>query len=143
MMNPFPIEKRLEKTAEQLIREKPCLDFLVGRDGEFDLLAASVIRRTIQKTGYGNAALILVLSYMTAEFRDNEDSFLNYYNEVEICEKSSTAHYKSAIQIRNRDMIERSDLVICALEHNTGGAYRSVQYARRLGRNVINLAKIQ
>ena len=37
---------------------------------------------------------------MKAEYRDNEQSYLDYYDEVEICADSSKVHCKSAIQVR-------------------------------------------
>ncbi len=68
-----------------------------GRDGEFDLLVASAIRRAVKQYGYGNTSLILALPYMKAEYRDNEQNYLSCYDEVEICSESSNAHYNSRI----------------------------------------------
>ncbi|WP_294754881.1 hypothetical protein, partial [uncultured Ruminococcus sp.] len=116
------------------------VEFLIGRDGEFDHLAASAIRRATKQSGYGNTSLILVLPYMKAEYRDNEQSYLDYYDEVEICADSSEAHYKSAIQVRNRCMVDRSDLVVCCIQHKSGGAYKTVQYALKQGKQVRNLS---
>lgn len=126
-----------------LITQKQYFDFLVGRNGEFDLLAASSIRRAVKQYGCGNTSLILVLPYMKAEYRDNEQSYLSYYDEVEICAESSEAHYKSAIQVRNRCMVDRSDLVVCCIQHKSGGAYKTVQYAEKQGKQVRNLADSQ
>ena len=42
-------------------------------------------------------------------------------------------------QIRNREMVDRADLVICYIEHKEGGAYKTVQYALMMGKTVINL----
>ena len=42
-------------------------------------------------------------------------------------------------QIRNREMEDRADLVICYIEHKEGGAYKTVQYALMMGKTVINL----
>ncbi|WP_294755503.1 hypothetical protein, partial [uncultured Ruminococcus sp.] len=100
-----------------LITQKQYVEFLIGRDGEFDLLAASAIRQAVKQYGYGNTSIILVLPYMKAEYRDNEQNYLSYYDEVEICSESSDAHYKSAIQVRNRCMVDRSDLVVCCIQH--------------------------
>ena len=87
----------------------------------------------------GNCSLVLVLPYMKAEFRDNEKDFLDYYDDVEICDQSAKAHYKSAMQIRNRAMVNRSDLVICCIQRKSGGAYKTVQYAERIGRQILYL----
>ena len=42
-------------------------------------------------------------------------------------------------QIRNREMVDRADLVICYIQHKEGGAYKTVQYALMMGKTVINL----
>ena len=137
------IESKLDQLLRDLITQKLYVELLVGRDGEFDLLAASSIRRAVKQYGYGNTSIILVLPYMKAEYRDNEQSYLSYYDEVEICSESSNAHYKSAIQVRNRCMVDRSDLVVCCIQHKSGGAYRTMQYAKKQGKQVRNLADCQ
>ena len=122
------IEYRLDKLLHDLITQKEYIDFLIGRDGEFDLLASAAIKRAIRP-------------YMKAEYRDNEKEYLDYYDEVEICSESAEAHPKSAIQIRNRSIVDRSDLVICCIRRKVGGAYKTIQYARKQGKKVIDLAE--
>ena len=119
---------------------KQYIEFLVGREGEFDILAASVVKRVKKQMDYGNCSLIWVLPYMKAEFRDNEKEFLEYFDDVEICEQSAKAHFKSAMQIRNRVMVDKSDLIICCIQHKSGGAYKTVQYAQKQGQTIINIA---
>ena len=84
---------------------------------------------------------ILVLPYDTAEYRNNREIFDNYYDEVEICEKTCTAHYKSAIQIRNKAMVDRSDLVVFYLEYKSGGAYQTYKYAVKQKKKIILINK--
>ncbi len=139
--NPLEMEKKLECEICKLIEQQEYTKFLIGRDGEFDLLASSVIKRVSIKYGYGNNSLVLVLPYMKADYRDNKQDFLNFYDEVEICSESSEAHYKSAIQVRNRCMVDRSDLVICCIQHNDGGAYKTIRYAEKQKCKVINIAE--
>ena len=133
------IEVRLEILLHDLITQKQYVEFLIGRDGEFDLLVASAIRRAVKQYGCGNTSLILVLPYLKAEYRNNEQSYLNYYDEVEICAESSKAHYKSAIQVRNRRMVDRSDLVVCCIQHKSGGAYKTMKYALKQDKSVRGL----
>ena len=137
---PSEIETRLERLLQDLVTKKEYVEFLIGRDGGFDMLASSVIRRIIKKCGCGNTSFVLVLPYMKAEFRDNEQKFLEYYDEVEICADSSTAHYKAAIQVRNKSMVDRSDLVVCCIQHKGGGAYQTVQYAKNQNHRIVNVA---
>ena len=137
------IESKLDWLLHDLITQKQYVEFLIGRDGEFDLLVASAIRRAVKQYGCGNTSLILVLPYMKAEYRNNEQSYLNYYDEVEICAESSKAHYKSAIQMRNRSMVDRSDLVVCCIQHKSGGAYKTIKYALKHDKSVRDLADRQ
>ena len=134
----FALEEQLIEILRELVMTKEYVEFLIGSDGDFDQLAASTVRFVIRNYGNGNASLILVLSYERADYRDNRESFEAYYDEVLICYESSIAHPKAAIEVRNRVMIERSDLVICAVEHS-GGAEKAMRYALRQGKKVINL----
>lgn len=83
------IESKLDQLLHDLITQKQYVEYLIGRDGEFDLLAASAIRRAVKRYGYGNTSIILVLPYMKAEYRDDKQYYLSYYDEVEICSESS------------------------------------------------------
>ena len=138
---PIMVAEKLEKIIRKLISGKEYINFLIGRDGEFDIIAASVIRRIIKELDCGNSSLTLVLPYMKAEYRDNEQEYLTYYDEVEICPESSKTHFKAAIQVRNRNMIDRSDLVILFVERKKGGAYQSLRYANRTGKWIMNIAE--
>lgn len=139
LSNAFAVEKTLEQTVRELIKSKEYVEFLVGRSGEFDILAASVIHRVQIALDRANSSLVLVLPYMTAEYRDNSENFNSFYDETEICEKSAQAHFKAALQIRNQYMIDRSDLVISCLEHNSGGAFQATEYAKKQGISVVNI----
>ena len=60
-----------------------------------------------------------------------------------ICEESARAHFKGAMQFRNRHMVDRADLIVCYIEHNEGGAYQTVQYAKKQDKKIINLAELE
>ena len=135
----FKIEERLEEEIYRLLGEKEYVDFLVGRDGEFEQFASSAVLRVRKQYRDDNSSLILVLPYARAEYLNNEDSFHDYYSDVEISYAASKAHPKAAIQIRNREMVDRADLVLCAIERQSGGAWQTVQYAMKQEKPVINL----
>ena len=94
--NALEIENRLEQLILTLLREHEYVEFLVGRDGEFDQLVSSTIRRCKREYRNDNSAHIWVLPYITAEFRDNEESFRDYYDEIEVCEAAAGGHYKKS-----------------------------------------------
>ena len=117
--------------------------FLVGRNGDFDQCVSSSVLRVRKSFGKDNSALVLMLPYPTAEYLNNEASFHNYYTDLEISSSATLAHPKSAISIRNREMVNRADIVICCTEHMSGGAWKAVQYAMKQGKEVINLAELR
>ena len=139
--NIFEIEQKIEEIIKKLICENEYVDFLVGRDGEFDLFVTSVIRRIKKEIGDCNSSLIWVMPYTKAEYENNRENFEEYYDEIEICYESSISHPKSAISIRNRHMIDRSDFVIFCVRQNSGGAYKAMEYAMKIGKRMINLGK--
>ena len=140
--NIIRIEDMLEEQIRKLIDENEYVDFLVGRNGDFDQCVSSSVLRVRKNHRDDNSALVLVLPYPTAEYLNNENYFHEYYTDVEISYVASIAHPKSAIQIRNREMVDRADLIICYIEHEKGGAWQTVEYAIKQGKTVINLANI-
>lgn len=137
--NALEIESRLEQLILTLLREHEYVEFQVGRDGEFDQIVSSVIRRCKREYRSDNSAHIWVLPYLTAEYRDNEESFRDYYDEIEVCEVAAGSHYKNAHQTRNRAMVDRSDLVVFCIQHESGGAWQTMKYAKKQGKPCINL----
>ena len=140
--NIIRIEDMLEEQIRKLIDENEYVDFLVGRNGDFDQCVSSSVLRVRKNHRDDNSALVLVLPYPTAEYLNNENYFHEYYTDIEISSTASVAHPKSAIQIRNREMVDRADLIICYIEHEKGGAWQTVEYAIKQGKTVINLANI-
>ena len=98
--NPIPVDKALEGVIGSLLRSKEYVEFLVGRNGDFDHLTSAAIRRCKRTIRGDNSSHIWVLPYLTAEYRDNEDAFRNYYDEIEICGNSSGRYFKGALRRR-------------------------------------------
>ena len=139
--NPFKVEELLEEQIKKLINEKEYVDFLVGRNGEFDQCVSSTVLRVRKNYRDDNSSLVLMLPYPTAEYINNQNYFEDYYSDIEISYEASKAHPKSAIQIRNREMVDRADLIICYVEEKRGGAWQTIQYATTQEKIVINLAQ--
>lgn len=123
------VERWLEEVVLELLRTHDQVDFLLGRNGDFDLLAASVIRRVRREYGDCRSTLTLVLPYMTAEYRDNEAAFDDYYDAVEVLPAPPGLPRRCCIPQRNRAMIDRADAVIACVMHR-GGAFDALQYAQ-------------
>lgn len=140
--NVSDVEDKLDPIIENLLKTKEYVEFLVGRSGEFDLIAASTIRRVRRRLDHEDCSLILILPYVTAEYEKNEEYFHQYYDDVEVCYKASRSHYKAAIGIRNKYMVDRSDLVICYSTKQSGGAYMAKKYAEKAGKRVLDITYI-
>ncbi|MBP3674147.1 MAG: hypothetical protein J6J18_10010 [Oscillospiraceae bacterium] len=137
--DPLRIEQRLEPLIRKLLKEKEYVEFLVGRDGEFDQIVSSTIRRCKRTVRDDNSAHVWVLPYPTADFRDNEEAYRDYYDEIEICASSAGGHFKGAYQTRNREMVDRADLIVFCIQHESGGAWQTMKYARKQNIPYINL----
>ena len=139
--NPKMVEDRLEKQLRRILKEDPSTDFIVGRNGEFDCLAAATIRRVRKSIEDVGCRIMLLLPYYTAEYMQNQEAYENYYDLIGVCGHSERVHPKSAIGVRNREMVDEANLVICYVERRRGGAYAAMQYAMHSGKTVINLAE--
>ena len=139
--NLFKVEELLEEQIRKLINEKEYVDFLVGRNGDFDQCVSSTVLRVRKNVRDDNSSLILVLPYPTAEYLNNEEYFHDYYSDVDISYAASKAHPKSAIQIRNREMVDRADLIICYIGKAEGGAWQTLKYAKDEEKAIVNLAE--
>lgn len=130
------IEDRLTPIIKDLIWKKQFVEFYIGRNGEFDEFAASVIKRVRKDVDLSNTALILVLPYNSVKIEDYE----KYYDEITIPDVLWKMHPKGAIKAKNRWMVEQADLVIGYVEREEGGAYTALKYAKQLEKEIINIA---
>lgn len=119
----------MEALVHALLLEKEYVEFLVGRDGDFDQIVSSTVKRQQRLVRDDNSSLIWILPYPTAELRNNMENFEAYYDEIEICGNAASSHPKGAFQIRNRQMVKRSNLVVFYVDHTGGGAYQTMRYA--------------
>jgi len=106
--------------------------FYLGGYGDFDLLAANVLQEL--KPEYPELESILILPYpdrpADADLYDNA-----IYPPLENVPK------RYAISHRNKWMIEQADMVIACVDHDWGGAAKSLAMARKKKLPVINLAE--
>ena len=135
------LEKCLDDHIYRLLSIKYYVKFLVGCNGEFDQLASSAVHRMRRRYRDDNSALVLVVPDITSEYINNIDSAECYYSEIEVCTAASTVRPKYVIHVRNWSMIERADLILCYITHQSNTAWRAVQYAIQRGKLVINLAE--
>ena len=106
------VQNELENIISKIVSEHEYVQFLVGRDGDFDIIAASAVRKVKKILFVDNVDLNLVLPYMRAEISNNIEYMLDYYNDIQVDNDARKAHFKTAIKIRNQNMVKKSQLVI-------------------------------
>ncbi len=90
-------EARLRETVKELLSTKEYVEFYLGRNGDFDILAASVMKSLQRELGHENSSIILVLPYKTKD----DDYYEKYYDEI-IMPVDPNTHFKAAITKRNQ-----------------------------------------
>ena len=131
------LDENLSVLLKEIIRKKPFVEIYVGRNGEFDLYAATIVKQLQNEIGKNNHELICVLPYSKKDM----EYYAKYYDHVIIPETIGKTHPKGAILKRNRWMVEQADLLICYVERKQGGAYSALKYAEKLGKKILNLAE--
>ena len=132
------LEKQLYPILKEVIRSNPFVEIYVGRNGEFDIYAASIVKRVQNVVGKDNNELICILPYPEKDMGYYEE----YYDNVMIPECIGRTCPKGAITKRNRWMVEQANLFVCYVEREIGGAYAALEYAKKLGKQIINLAEL-
>lgn len=131
---------RVTDVIRKLTQEHERLTVLVGRDGDFDLIVASVVRRAKQKSETCEISLTWVMAYLKSEYSRDPEAYEEYYDVVELCEECADVYPKQAIKRRNQIMIDRSDRVIVFVAETHGGAFQAMEYARINDKTLCNLA---
>lgn len=115
----------------RLLLQKEYIEFLAGRDGDFDQMISSIVRQLKQLVRDDNSSLTWIMPYSTAELRGNLKSFEEFYNAIEVCHEAARSHPKRAFQVRNRWIAAHSNMVVFYVDHKGGGAYQTMHYAQK------------
>ena len=129
------IYPQLIECIETLIKERKIQYFIVGDNGRFDNMVLTALRELKQKYSY--IRYNIVLAYVPSE----QTKYESYISEETFLPAGiESVPKRFAIPWRNRWIAKKSDIVICYVSHPWGGAAYSVEYARRQGKEIINLA---
>ena len=135
------ISKRLEDTLLTLIEQGYCY-FGAGGALGFDTLAAQTVLRLRER--YPQIRLILVLPCLN-QTRGWQQADVDIYEELkrraDKVTYTSESYFRGCMQKRNRHLADNSSACICYLTKSAGGTAYTVNYARRSGLQVINMAE--
>ncbi len=111
--------------------------FLLGLYGKFDVLCAEAVRDL--KATHPNFVSVFVTPYL--DDRRLSDPLTSKLYDVSEYPPLENTPLRFAISKRNAYMIQKSDVVIAFVSHTWGGAYKSLQMAKRACKTICNLAQ--
>ena len=130
------IEQHLEEVVRGLITQGVD-EFWLCEQGAFDCLARLVLKEL--KKEFKGISLCLLPAYHPTDAKmdwiDEQDYDLIYPDEV------ANAPAQVAILRRNDYIAKNADYIVCYITHNSGGAYKAVQKAKKYNKKIINLAE--
>lgn len=134
------LEKRLEDEIENLIHQG-IRYFAVGGARGFDTMAATAV--LVQRCLYLHIQLILILPCkdQTNGWDRVEKTIYNLnLRDADEVVYISESYSRGCMQRRNRRLVDSSSVCVCYLTDPRSGTGYTVNYAKRKGLRVINLA---
>lgn len=125
----------LEKLLIKIIEKNEYVEFLIGRNGSFDIAVTSLLKE-VQRENPHKCSIILVLPYHVKD----EKYYEEFYDEI-IYPIDSAVHFKSAITKRNEWLVGNANLLVAFVENGYGGAFETLKYAKKQNIPVKNIAK--
>lgn len=129
-------ENQLTMFLEKYARENVRLVCYNGGYGNFDYFAAKCVQRMQEQ--YSNIRNCLVLPYIDQPFLERIEIFKNHFDET-IYPLLESVPRKYAIIRRNEWMVDSADIVIAYVTYSWGGAARTLEYAKRKNKNIIQI----
>jgi len=133
------LTKKLISAIKDNVRAQEQVSFYCGGYGDFDEHCAYVCREI--KKELANCELVFVTPYITT----SQQKKMKYYIDNRLYDSVlyppiEKALPRFAITKRNEWMVSCADLVISCVFRTYGGAYKTLQYARRKKKRIIDLS---
>lgn len=130
------VKEKCLTVVEELIVSGIADCFLIGNYGDFDSIAASVCLTLKRK--YLQISVNLVLPYYRPHLDEYDKERYARYDSVITPELEETPHRYRIIKA-NEYMVDQADTVIAFVRYD-GGAAKTLAYAQRRKKQIINLA---
>ena len=130
------IKEQLKTILRNEIIKNPTYKFYLGGYGDFDGLCLRTLKDL--KAAFPEIELIFITPYIDKSYSKLE--FAKYHYDDVIFPPLENVPRKFAILKRTERMIEEADLVIAYVTYSWGGATKTLEYAKRKKKTIINLA---
>lgn len=133
------LSSKIQETIFSSISSASSVTFYCGGYGDFDLHCASICRAL--KERIPSCELVFVTPYITPA----QQKKLKHLTETKLYDTIiyppiEGTPFRFAIAKRNEWMISNADLIIAYVSRAYGGAYKTLSYAKRKQKTIINLA---
>lgn len=118
------------------IRNNPTCKFYLGGYGDFDELCLRTLLAL--KKDFQNIELLFITPYLE---KYSKSEFAKQHYDGIIFPLIENVPRKFAITKRNEWMVDEADLIISYVKHSWGGANKTLEYAKRKRKKIINLAE--
>ena len=138
---PVQAQKEIAAKLEQIIIsliDRGIKFYGAGGARGFDTLAAQTVLKL--KTNYSNIKLILVLPCLTQTQGWMTKDIAEYERIKAQADKvvyTSQEYTKGCMHKRNRHLVDHSSVCVCYLANKNSGTAYTVNYARKMGREII------
>ena len=130
------VKQQLKNILLNEIRKNPTCKFYLGGYGDFDSLCLRSLREL--KKEFQDIELIFITPYIDKNY--SKLDFAKYHYDDVIFPPLESVPRKFAILKRNEWMVDEADLVIAYVMYSWGGAAKTLEYAKRKKKTIINLA---
>ena len=110
--------------------------FYCGGYGDFDNLCARVCRSIADR--FPNCEVVYITPYLCGS-KPKSGIDHSLYDSI-LYPPLENVPPRFAIDRRNEWMINQADLIVAFVDHSYGGAYKSLTYAKRKKKRIINLS---
>ena len=135
------IKEMVKEQIRNIIIDSEMVICYLGGYGDFDNICALACKEL--KREYSGIEVVYIAPYISL----SEQAKIKEMQSWGLCDSSiyppiENVPPRFAISKRNEWMIENADLIIAYVDHNFGGAYKSLQVAKRKKKKIINLYDI-
>ena len=135
------IEEKIKEHVRDMLTIFGHVRFLVCYGDEFGSLAAETVLKLREESEDINCIIYCVMPNITHCYDRDIQPYFNKFNNAIAYMEAIFNTPEESYRIANRCMVEDSDFVICYVDTGIrkGVAYRTMKYAEKLGKRVINI----
>ena len=132
----YDVKEQLKNILVGEIIKNPTCKFYLGGYGDFDGFCLRTLKDL--KVDFPEIELIFITPYLDKNYSKLE--FAKYHYDDVIFPPLESVPRKFAILKRNEWTVDSADLVIAFVMYSWGGAAKTLEYAKRKKKTIINLA---